>query len=247
MIIEDKNLKEAMNMAIETSVLKKDGKPDKIRKFDETLDLIINLRDVDIRNPNNKIAQELLLPNPIHNQKLNICFITEGDQLIEVKEKGYEVCDPDFLSDLDKKDNKVKKKFVRKYDSFVCRADLMRNVAKVLGRPLGQSGKMPLPQPKGYGIVKPTENVDKIIDNYKKRITVATKKAPMIQTIFGKKSMDVKQNFENLKSLMNFIEGKLPNGQGNVKSIYIKTSMGKPIKVQEPLSKTKGKGGRKKK
>ncbi|MCP4762050.1 MAG: hypothetical protein GY870_09715, partial [archaeon] len=180
-----------------------------------------------------------LLPHKIH-QKLNICFISKGDQLVAVKEKGYDVFDENFLSDLDKKDKKTKKQFINKYDSFICRSDLMRNVAKTLGRFLGQSGKMPKPQPKGYGIVKPNESVDKIIDNFSKRISIQTKKAPLVQTVFGKKSLNPEDNFDNLKALINFIENQLPNGQGNIKSIYIKTSMGKPARVAEPAGRVKG-------
>lgn len=243
MILTENNMKIALETALKNSVYQKEGKEDKVRKFDETLDIIINFRDLDIKNPNNKIAQEFLLPNKIHSE-LNICFISKGDQLVEVKEKGYDVCDDAFLGDLDKKDKKTKKEFVKKYDSFICRADLMRNVAKTLGRFLGQSGKMPKPQPKGYGIVKPNEKVDKIIDNFSKRISLQIKKAPLIQTVFGKKSLKLEENLENLKALLSFIEHQLPNGQGNIKSIYIKTTMGKPSKVAEPVSK-KSSGGRK--
>jgi large subunit ribosomal protein L1 len=116
----------------------------------------------------------------------------------------------------------------------------MKDVARVLGRFLGQSGKMPKPSPKGYGIVSPSEKIEKIIENYKRRIILSTKKAPIVQTVFGKKSIDHEQNKENLISLINFIESQLPNGQGNIKSIYLKTTMGKSTKVEEPQSARRG-------
>jgi large subunit ribosomal protein L1 len=246
MILTDKFLKEALAKAVDQSVWKKEGKPDRTRKFDESLDIIINFRDYDIKNPSLKIEQELILPHALR-QKVNIAFIAEGDMFSAIKAKGYDVFDGVYLDELDKKDKKAKKKFVHKYTDFVCRADMMRNIAKVLGRFLGQVGKMPKPQPKGYGIIKPSENIDKVVDDFKKRISVATKKSPTIQTLFGKKSLSLEQNYENLRSIMNFIEPKMPNGQGNIKSIYIKTTMGTSIKVEEPLSKTagKGKGGKK--
>jgi large subunit ribosomal protein L1 len=240
MIITDQNLKVALNKAIDNSVWKKEGKGDKVRKFDESLDIIVNFRDLDIKNPQNRINLEFLLPHPIFKfEKQRICFITDGDQLIEVKEKGYNSCDKQFLADLNKKDKKLKKNFVKRYDSFICRADMMRDVARVLGRFLGQSGKMPKPQPKGYGIVQPNVKVDNITSNFERRVIVATKKAPIVQAVFGKKSIDSDKNFENLKGIINFIESQLPNGPGNIKSIYLKTSMGKPSKVEEPASKSK--------
>lgn len=240
MILNDNNLKLALETALNQSVIKKEGKKDKVRKFDESLDIIIILRDFDIRNPNNKFDQELVLPNPIRQGKLNLCFIANGDMVLRVKEKKYDVADEPFLNELDKKDKKIKKKFAQKYDTFVCQAPLMRVVAKVLGRYLGQMNKMPKPQPNGYGIIKVDENIDKVIDTYSRIIKVQTKKSPVIQTIFGKKSLPLEKNFENLKTLINTIEAKLPNGQGNFKSIYIKTSMGIPTKVTEPEARVKG-------
>jgi large subunit ribosomal protein L1 len=240
MIMSDDLLKLALETAINQSVIKKDGKKDKVRKFDETLDIVINLRDFDIRNPNNKFDQELILPNAIKQGKLNICFIANGDMVVRVKEKKYDVADDPFLAELDRKDKKTKKMFAKKYDIFVCQAPLMRNVAKVLGRFLGQMNKMPKPQPNGYGIIKVDENIDKIIEIYSKVIRVQTKKSPVIQTIFGKKSLPIEKNLENLKVLLNLIEARLPNGAGNFKSIYIKTTMGISTKVTEPEARIKG-------
>lgn len=246
MIIKEDNLAKALDQALEQSVLKKEGKNPRERKFNESLDIIINFRDLDIKNPANKLAHEFLLPNPIRD-KLNICIISDGDQLVEVKKKGYDYADKETLNDLSKKENKAKKQFVKKYDAFVVSAPLMRMVAKILGRFLGQSGKMPKPQPKGYGIIKPNESIDTVEDNFKRRVQIQTKRAPITQTVFGKKKMDKEKNFENLKALLNFIEGHLPNGQGNIKSIYLKTSMGKPVRVPEPPGRNlRGKKGGKK-
>jgi len=246
MIITEDNLTKALEQTIKQSVWEKEGKPPKTRKFDESLDLIINFRDLDIKNPANKLAHEFLLPNPIR-KKLNICVISDGDQFVEAKKKGLDAVDKDHLNEISKMDNKAKKKFVKKYDAFVVSAPLMRNVAKILGRFLGQSGRMPKPQPKGYGIIKPTDSIDEVENNFKRRVVIQTKRAPITQTLFGKKSLDKEKNLENLKALLSFIESHLPNGHGNIKSIYLKTTMGKPVKVMEPQSASKGRRGGKKK
>ncbi|MBN2155577.1 MAG: hypothetical protein JW776_06010 [Candidatus Lokiarchaeota archaeon] len=245
MIITEKNLRDALTKSIENSIWTKEGKPDKVRKFDETLDIIINLRDIDIKNPNNRVNSEFLLPHQIQTPESHkLCFFSREDQLVEAKELGFEVCDPDRLNDLNKQDAKAKKKFVNKYDSFIARADMMRDVARVLGRNLGQTGKMPKPMPKGYGIINPNDSVERVSSNFMRRIVVQTKRAPIIQTKFGKKSLDFKKNYENLDALLKFLEGQLPNGHGNIKSIILKSTMGQPVKVKEgELKKTK-RGGR---
>ncbi len=246
MIVSEAKLREALKKTLENSVWKKEGKDDKVRKFDESLDIIVNIKDLDIKNPNNKLNSEFLLPHQIQTPESHkMCFFTTEDQLVEAKNLGFDTCDTNELNDLNKKDAKVKKKFVRKYDSFIARMDLMRDVARVLGRNLGQAGKMPKPAPKGYGIVRPEEPVEGIVANFMRRIVVQTKRAPIVQNKFGKKSMDFEKNFDNLKALLEFLENQLPNGQGNIKSISLKTTMGAPVKVEEgELRKTKRGGKR---
>ena len=45
MKVDDKLLKKSINFAIERSVIKKDGFKDKVRKFDESVDFIINFKE----------------------------------------------------------------------------------------------------------------------------------------------------------------------------------------------------------
>lgn len=245
MIVTEVNLRAALTKTIDMSVWKKEGKEDKSRKFDESLDVIVNLRDLDIKNPNNRVNSEFLLPHQIQTPESHkLCFFTSQDQLVEAREKGFDVCDTNQLNDLQKQDAKSKKKFVRNYDSFVARADMMRDVARVLGRNLGQAGKMPKPIPKGYGIINPNESIERVSSNFMRRIIVQTKRAPIIQTKFGKKSIEFEKNFENLDALLKFIESQLPNGYGNIKSIILKTTMGKPVKVEEGVLGKAKKGGK---
>jgi large subunit ribosomal protein L1 len=218
-----------------------EGKPEKVRKFDETVDLVINVRDVDIKNPNNRIDQEFLLPYPIKGNlpKKKICFIVKDDMEIYLKKMGYDIINPGMLDDLQKQSKKDKKAVANKYDYFVARADLMRNLAKVLARFLGQQGKMPRPQPKGFGVIKPNENLEAFISKLNRIIKISMKKQLIIQLKFGKKSQEFKELKENLDSILSFVLSHLPNGNNNITSIYLKTTMGKAVKVED-----KGKGRR---
>ena len=212
-----------------------EGKPEKVRKFDETVDLVINVRDVDIKNPNNRIDQEYLLPHPIKKNlpKEKICFIVKDDMEISLKKMGYDIINPGMLDDLQKQSKKDKKAVANKYDYFVARADLMRNLAKVLARFLGQQGKMPRPQPKGFGVIKPNENLEAYIAKLNRIIKISMKKNLIIQLKFGKKSQEYKELNENLDSILTFVKNSLPNGVNNINSIYIKTTMGKAVKVED--------------
>ncbi|MHA1745433.1 MAG: 50S ribosomal protein L1, partial [Promethearchaeota archaeon] len=113
------------------------------------------------------------------------------------------------------------------------RGDLMRNLAKVLARYLGQQGKMPRPQPKGFGVIKPNENIEEFVARLNRIIKVEMKKSLLMQLKVGKKSQSPEDLMTNIESVLHFIETKLPNGYNNIKSIYVKTSMGKPVRVAE--------------
>jgi len=226
---------------LEQSVIKMEGKPEKVRNFDETVDLVINVRDVDIKNPNNRIDQEFLLPHPIKGNlaKEKICFIVKDDMEISLKKMGYNIINPGMVDDLQKQSKKDKKAVANKYDYFVARADLMRNLAKVLARFLGQQGKMPRPQPKGFGVIKPNENLEAFISKLNRIIKITMKKQLLIQLKFGKKSQEFEELKDNLDSILSFVKDHLPNGNNNIGSIYIKTTMGRAVKVED-----KGKGRR---
>jgi large subunit ribosomal protein L1 len=239
LIVSKTEIKKALLKALENSVILKDGKPDKVRKFDETLDLIINVRDVDIKNPNNRIDNEISLPHAIKGnlKKEDVCFIVKDEMETYLKDNGYNLLTPDNLEELFKKPNKEKKKVAKQYKYFVARGDLMKDVAKVLARFLGQQGKMPKPQPKGFGVIRPNEDLDSYIPKMSHVVKLAMKKQMMVQTKFGKKSQNVDELMENIDSIVSFVEGKLPNGENNIKSMFIKTTMGKPVEV---IDKKKG-------
>ncbi|MFX1275540.1 MAG: hypothetical protein ACFFBP_11780 [Promethearchaeota archaeon] len=232
MKVEDKELKKSLNDAIDKSVIKMDKKKDKVRKFDETVDFIINLKDINLNDPKQRIDKELILPNDIITQKLpNICVIASDEILLEAKKKGIDTIDSDGLIKLNGEEKKYKKNFVKKYDYFVVEDKMMRDVARYLARFLGPVGKMPKPFPSGYGIISTVDDLNTAIDRYKKVIRVAVKKQPIVQVKIGKKSMESDKLFANMKAIVDFIADLMPHRYNNFKSIYIKTTMGQPVKL----------------
>ena len=234
-IIGTNEVKDALVLALENAVIKTEGKNDKIRKFDETVDLIINVRDVDIKNPNNRIDNEILLPHPIPGNltKEDVCFIVKDQMETVLKENGYRVLNANDLDEIQKKTKKEQKQVAKRFKYFIAQADLMRDLARVLARYLGQQGKMPRPQPKGFGVIRPNENIDEYLAIMGRIIKISMKKQLLMQLKVGKKSQSEKELMENINSVLSFVEGHLPIGFNNVSSIYIKTTMGKPVMVKE--------------
>ncbi len=232
MKVDDKLLRRSLNAAIEFSVLKKEGHKDKVRKFDETIDLILNIKDVNLNDPKARIDKELILPNSvITTDKPNICVIASDEILLEAKKSSLDTLDREGLAGINNEEKKYKKKFVKKYDFFVVEDKEMRNVARYLARFLGPIGKMPKPFPSGYGIISSVDELNTAIERYKKIIRVQMKKQPVIQVKVGKKSMDSNDLLENMKAVVDYIIDLMPHKYNNIKSMFLKTTMGRPIRV----------------
>ena len=121
-------------------------------------------------------------------------------------------------------DKKEAKKMAKQYDFFVAQADFMPIIARNLGPILGPRDKMPVPLP-------PTADPTPVIKRLKNSVRVKMKKQPLIQVYVGKKSMKTEDIVANIMTVLGFLKEKLERGFGNIKSIYVKTTMGKPVKV----------------
>jgi len=239
MKIDDKLLKKSLDAAIDFSVIKKEGFKDKVRKFDESIDFIINLKDVNLNDPKQRIDKEILLPNNIITKdKPNICVIASDEILLEAKNLGLDTIDSDGLVKLNNEEKKVKKKFVKKYDFFIVEDKMMPNVARYLARFLGPLGKMPKPFPSGYGIISNPNDLQVAIERYLKIIRIQLKKQLLIQVKIGKKSMAKEKVFENMKAVVEYIADQMPHKYNNIKSMFLKTTMGHPIKIDEQFLKS---------
>ncbi|MBU2053270.1 MAG: hypothetical protein ABIJ14_00305 [Nanoarchaeota archaeon] len=192
-------------------------KKSKERKFDQSVDLIVNLQKYDVkRTPLNLFIS---VPHKIKDKK--ICGFLES------KSTNVETITPDqFKKYSDKKDLK---KLVEKFDFFIAQGSVMPKVATAFGRVLGPTGKMPSPQ---LGIILNAD--DKTIKELKDKINQTIKvrvKEASIKLAIGKQSMEDEKILDNIESVYNEIIKALPRDKENIKNIEIKLTMSKPIKI----------------
>ncbi|MDP1695492.1 MAG: hypothetical protein Q8L29_01105 [archaeon] len=188
------------------------------RKFEQGIDLIVNLKGIDVRKDN--ISAIITLPHKIKDK--NVCgFLTKKSELVTT------ITQPDFAR---YKDKKELKNLVKRYDFFIGAAPLMPSVATVFGKALGPAGKMPSPQ---LGIIAPETDatIKNVLDKIDKSIKIRAKEAS-IKVIAGKENMDDEQIIENIRAIYGGIVEALPTKKENVKSVMIKLTMSKPIKVE---------------
>ncbi len=190
----------------------------KERKFDQTLDLIVNLQKFNVKKDSVNIF--ISVPYKIKEKKIG--------GFLEVKHKDIDTITPDQFKKYN--DKKELKKLVKKYDFFIAQASLMPKVATTFGRVLGPAGKMPSPQ---MGIIMNAD--DKIIEELKGKINNSVKirtKEASIKIPIGKHSMKDEELIENIVNVYNRILKELPREKENIKNVEIKFTMTKPEKIQ---------------
>jgi len=193
------------------------------RNFKQSYELIIALKNIDFKKQNVTINEIVQLPFFSGSPK-KICFIGTGELALKAKNAGVDlVLEPEQLDKL-QGSKKEAKKLAKEYDFFLADPTLMARVGKILGPFLGPSGKMPIPVP-------PTAPLEDIVQRYRKSIRVRTRGQLSVAAKVGDESLTDEQVAENALAVYNAIERKLPEGEKNVRKIYLKLSMSKPIEM----------------
>jgi large subunit ribosomal protein L1 len=215
-------------MSLETpkllETLKKVRENSKQRKFSQTIDMTINLMEIDMKKPESKIQEMIELPHPL-TKKAKICVIAGGELAMKAKQIGADlVIEKDELNNI-ATDKKRQRELANTYDYFICEAPLMPTVGKSLGAVLGPRGKMPTPVP-------PNANIADQIARHQRLAIIRLKTTPLINTRVGTEDMKDEQIAENITTIIRRLEGKLKRGIKNIKSITLKTTMGKPVEIK---------------
>ena len=201
---------------------------DKERKFRQALELIMVLKDIDVKKgfSINEIVQ---LPKQLSSPS-SVCIMASGELGLKAKSaKADSVLSSDELNQLGSNKRKTRK-LINKYDFFLADTKLMPVVGKVLGQLLGPRGKMPTPIPFNAPI-------ESLLQRFRSSIRIRVKNSLSMSCKIGDESMDDGDLAANAYAVINSVEKKLPNGDKNIKKIMVKTSMGKIIKESDQVNK----------
>jgi len=194
------------------------------KKFTQSVELILDIKEIDMKSPEGKIQQVVDLPH-ITGKPNKIVVIATGELAMNARnakvDKVLERVDLEALAG--------KKKELRKlgstYDVFLAEAPLMPLVGRLLGPVLGPRGKLPVPVP-------PNADIAPLITKHHKTIVVRMRNQPIIQCAVGTAEMKEEDIVDNIQAVLRMLEGKLKRGLKNVKYAFIKTSMGTPVKIK---------------
>jgi len=200
-----------------SEAIKKAREVSKKRNFEQTFDLIVNLRALDTKRPENRINEIVELPYGIGKE---IKIVVFSDEIKELD--GAEIINSKEVEEI-AKNKRLAKKLAKNTDFFIADPKLMPIVAKNLGKFLAPRGKTPKP------IVG---DVKKMIESLKKSVRIRIKDAPVIQCPVGTESMKDEEIEANILKILKFLEERLPKGKANIKNVIIKLTMGKSVKVE---------------
>jgi len=194
------------------------------KKFNQTVDLILDITEIDMKSPEGKITEIVELPHETGKPN-SICVIAQGEFAFKAKNAKA-----DFVierADLDGLNGKKKelRKIASTYDVFIAEAPLMPLVGRILGPVLGPRGKMPIPVP-------PNADINALLNKHRKTVSVRMRNQPIIQVSVGTQQMKDEDLTDNTMVVLRVLDAKLKRGLKNVKYAFVKTSMGEPVKVK---------------
>jgi len=194
------------------------------KKFTQSIELILDIKEIDMKSPEGKIQQVIELPH-VTGKPNKILVVATGELAMNArKAKVDKVMEKADLEALAGKKKELRK-LANTYDVFLSEAPLMPLVGRNFGPVLGPRGKLPVPVP-------PNADITTLVKKHRKTIVVRMRNQPVIQCAVGTADMKEEQIVDNIQAVLRMLEGKLKRGLKNIKYAFIKTSMGTPVKIK---------------
>jgi large subunit ribosomal protein L1 len=192
------------------------------RQFSETVDLAVNLRDLDLNDPSNRVDESVVLPAGT-GQVTRIVVLATGETALRAEDVADEILGPDELEELGDDDDAAKD-LADETDFFVAEANLMQDIGRYLGTVLGPRGKMPTP-------LQPDDDVVETVNRMKNTVQLRSRDRRTFHTRVGAEDMGAEDISENVDVIVRRLEATLEKGPLNIDSVFVKTTMGPSVEV----------------
>ncbi|MEM1534405.1 MAG: 50S ribosomal protein L1 [Nitrososphaerota archaeon] len=196
------------------------------RNFIQAVELVINLKDVDVSKPEKRFSELVELPHGLGSAANSIAVVATGELALRASrsqnvDRVFERQEIEALVG----NKKAAKKLVREFDYFLIEPQLVPVAARALGAALGGVGKAPIPIPANV-------DIDEFAARHKKSVMVRIRKVPQVMCVVGTEEMSADQIMDNARAVIERVISRLENGWANIKSIVLKLSMSAPVKVR---------------
>merc|ERR1711973_263298 len=193
----------------------------KKRNFLETVDLQIGLKNYDPQKDKRFSGTVKLkhVPRP----KFTVCVLGDQAHCDEAKDKNIPHMSADDLKKLNK-NKKLVKKLAKKNDAFLASESLIKQIPHLLGPGLNKAGKFPT-------LLTHNDNMEGKILDLSSTIKFQMKKVLCLNVAVGNVSMSEEELVYNIPLSINFLVSLLKKHWQNVRSLYIKSTMGAPLRL----------------
>ncbi len=213
-MVERVQILEAVKSAIEAA-------PE--RKFQESVEIAINLRNIDMAQPKNRIDETMVLPNGTGRIE-KIAVLGKGDITTQAKAAGVDlIIGPEEIERLGGEPREARK-MAGEYRYFLAETAVMPLVGRYLGTRLGPRGKMPTPVPPGM-------DIGSTVERLRTSVKFRSKDKTTFHVKVGNATMEAEQVAENIDAVLKKVETSLESGAMNIRSVYVKTSMGPAVRL----------------
>lgn len=209
--------REEIHEAVETALENGQG-----RNFTQSVDLAINLRDLDLSDPENRVDTEILLPNGRGKEVKVGLFCTE-EMATRSGDAADIVIQPEEIEDLSDDSDRAKE-IAGEMSFFLAEAPLMPTIGRALGTVLGPRGKMPNP-------IEPGTDPAETIDSLKRTVRARSKDNMTFHLAAGTENHSPEELTENIRRILRRITMGLERHEHNLGSVYVKTTMGPSIRI----------------
>jgi len=209
--MDKKEVAEAIKKAIEDTPK---------RKFSQSIEMCVNFTGINMEDSRYKLNTTIFLPKG-RGREIEVGIFAEGDMYVRAKKISKYVLNKNELEEMAKNRRKMRS-YANKCYGFIAQPDLMPLIGKSWGVVLGPRNKMPQPVP-------PNSDLKPVTDRMKNTVRLRTKKFPTLHVPVGNEKMSPEDLAENVLAVYTGIERQIP--EDNIKSIYVKATMGKSMKV----------------
>jgi len=207
-----------------TEAVGKCKKDSKKRKFTESIDLAVNFKDLDLKNPSNRFNFQTTLPHAIRKSP-SVAIFASGELAVKATNAGVKtVLGQTELEALGKSPKDIRK-LAKEHEYFLAEPSLMPLLGRFLGKYLAPRGKMPQP-------IVPNIDIEQLLERLTRTSKLRIKENPVILTKVGTVKMDNKEIAENIEAIIHALESRLEKGIQNIRSAYIKTTMGSSVVIE---------------
>lgn len=165
---------------------------------------------------------------------MRVCVLGDQQHIDEAKAASVPCMDVEDLKKLNKDKKLIKKlgKFstfrdlplAKKYHMFLASESVIRQIPRILGPGLNKAGKFPT-------VLTHNDSLVQRVDEAKATIKFQMKKVLTLNVAVGHVLMKPEELAQNVNLAINYLVSLLKKNWQNVRSLYVKSTMGKPHRL----------------